>query len=123
SEQDQHSPDRLALAVELRAAIDQDQLELFYQPKADLGSGRITGVEALVRWRHPQRGLVPPDEFIPLAEQSGQVRALSRWVLNNALRQARQWANAGRPLAVAVNLSMRDLHDPDLPELVAGLLK
>jgi diguanylate cyclase (GGDEF)-like protein/PAS domain S-box-containing protein len=121
-EHDQHTPDRLALAAELRVAIEQDQLELFYQPKADMTSGRITSVEALVRWRHPHRGLVPPDEFIPLAEQSGQVRALSRWVLNDALRQAQEWARRGRKLAIAVNLSMRDLQDPGLPETVAGLL-
>src|SRR5216683_2564360 len=88
-EQDQHSPGRLSLAAELRAAIENNQLELFYQPKAELATGRVLSVEALVRWRHPQRGLVPPDDFIPLAEQSGQVRALSRWVLNAALRQAR----------------------------------
>ena len=96
AEQDQHSTDRLTLVAELRTAIEQDQLELFYQPKADLRSGRITSVEALVRWRHPARGLVPPDEFIPLAEQSGQVRALSRWVLHAALRQARAWQAMGR---------------------------
>jgi diguanylate cyclase (GGDEF)-like protein/PAS domain S-box-containing protein len=121
-EHDQHSPDRLALAGELRAAIEQDQLELFYQPKADMGSRRIGSVEALVRWRHPQRGLVPPDEFIPLAEQSGQVRALSRWVLNAALCQARAWSDAGRGLSIAVNLSMRDLQDAGLPEMIAAAL-
>jgi diguanylate cyclase (GGDEF)-like protein/PAS domain S-box-containing protein len=121
-ELDQHSPDRLSLAAELRAGIEQDQLELFYQPKADMASGRITSVEALVRWRHPQRGLVPPDEFIPLAEQSGQVRALSRWVLNAALHQARQWEQRRLTLAVAVNLSMRDLQDPGLPETLASML-
>ncbi len=121
-ELDQHSPDRLSLAAELRAAIEHDQLELFYQPKADMASGRINSVEALVRWRHPLRGLVPPDEFIPLAEQSGQVRALSLWVLNAALRQARIWEQSGRTLAIAVNLSMRDLQDSGLPETVAGML-
>src|SRR4029078_11686098 len=79
-DQDQHSTDRLTLAAELRAAMEQDQLELFYQPKANLRTGCITGAEALVRWRHPSRGLVPPDEFIPLAEQSGQGGAPSRLV-------------------------------------------
>jgi EAL domain-containing protein (putative c-di-GMP-specific phosphodiesterase class I) len=111
------------LAAELRAAIDDNQLELFYQPKADLASSRITSVEALVRWRHPYRGLILPDDFIPLAEQTGQLRALSLWVLNAALRQARAWDHVGRSLGVAVNLSMRDLHDPGLPETVAALLK
>jgi diguanylate cyclase (GGDEF)-like protein/PAS domain S-box-containing protein len=122
-DQDQHSPGRLSLAAELRTAIESNQLELFYQPKAELATGRVLSVEALVRWRHPQRGLVPPDEFIPLAEQSGQVRALSRWVLNAALRQARAWDHLGRNLGMAVNLSMRDLHDTGLPETVAALLK
>jgi diguanylate cyclase (GGDEF)-like protein/PAS domain S-box-containing protein len=121
-EQDQHSAGRLALAAELRAAIEHDQLELFYQPKADLASGRILSVEALVRWRHPERGLIPPDDFIPLAEQSGQIRALSRWVLNAALQQTQAWDNLGRNLGVAVNLSMHDLHDVGLPETVATLL-
>ncbi|HEV7665102.1 MAG TPA: EAL domain-containing protein [Chloroflexota bacterium] len=121
-EHDQHSPDRLSLASELRVAIEQGQLELFYQPKADFASGRIYGVEALVRWRHPQRGLVAPDEFIPLAEQSGLVRALSRWVLNAALCQARAWADAGKSLSIAINLSMRDLQDPSLPEMIATAL-
>ncbi len=121
-DQDQHSPDRLALMAELRAAIEEDQLELHYQPKVDFATGTVSGAEALVRWRHPQRGLVPPDEFIPLAEQSGQVKALSRWVLDHALRQARQWSSSGLSLGVAVNLSMRDLHDPALPDTVASLL-
>ncbi|HEY3057822.1 MAG TPA: EAL domain-containing protein [Chloroflexota bacterium] len=122
TEQDQHSPHRLALMAELRAAIEEEQLELFYQPKIDFRTRRISSVEALVRWRHPQRGLVPPDEFIPLAEQSGQVKALSRWVLNQALRDCRAWKERGYELSVAVNLSMRDLHDPKLPETVAALL-
>jgi diguanylate cyclase (GGDEF)-like protein/PAS domain S-box-containing protein len=121
-EHDLHSPDRLALVGELRTAIDQDQLELFYQPKANMASDRITSVEALVRWRHPVRGLVPPDEFIPLAEETGQVRALSRWVLNAALRQCKDWEQRGRTLGIAVNLSMRDLQDPALPETVAAAL-
>jgi diguanylate cyclase (GGDEF)-like protein/PAS domain S-box-containing protein len=122
ADQDQNTPDRLSLAAELRTAMEQDQLELFYQPKADMVSGRITSVEALVRWRHPQRGLVPPDEFIPLAEQSGQVRVLTRWVLQAALRQLKHWQDSGRLLAMAVNLSMRDLQDPGMPDTVASLL-
>ncbi|GAC1315839.1 MAG: hypothetical protein NVSMB2_08040 [Chloroflexota bacterium] len=122
-EHDRHSPDRLALAAELRAAIDNNQLELFYQPQADMTSRQLIGVEALVRWHHPQRGLVPPDEFIPLAEQTGLVRAVSRWLLDAALAQARQWADAGRPLSIAINLSMRDLQDPQLPHMVAAALR
>ena len=121
--QDQHSPDRLALVGELRRAIETDELALVYQPKVDLDSGRCVGVEALIRWQHPHRGSVPPDQFIPLAEQIGLIKAVSRWVLNTALRQAREWLSEGTDLPIAVNLSMRDLHDPDLPEAVAGLLR
>ena len=122
SEQDQHSLDRLALAAELRTAIDSGQLELHYQPKVDFTSRRISSVEALVRWRHPQRGVLVPDEFIPIAEQSGQIKALGRWVVEEALRQVREWNARGYALGVAVNLSMRDLHDPALPRSVAAIL-
>ena len=121
--QDQHSPDRLALVGDLRRAIETDELALVYQPKVDLDSGRCVGVEALLRWQHPQRGSVPPDQFIPLAEQTGLIKAVGRWVLNAALRQAREWLSEGRDVPIAVNLSMRDLHDPDLPEAVVGLLR
>jgi diguanylate cyclase (GGDEF)-like protein len=122
-EHDQHSPDRLALVGELRRAIDNDELTLYYQPKVDLESGECIGVEALVRWRHPRRGLVAPDQFIPLAEQTGLIRPLSRWVLTAALRQARAWQEEdGLEVPIAINLSMRDLHDPDLPDTVAEML-
>jgi diguanylate cyclase (GGDEF)-like protein len=122
-DQDQHSPQRLALVGELRRAIDNDGLELFYQPKLGLRSGRLVGVEALVRWPHPQRDLIPPDQFIPLAEQTGLIKSLSRWVIDTALRQAREWQELGIVIPIAVNLSMRDLHDPELPETVAHLLR
>jgi diguanylate cyclase (GGDEF)-like protein len=121
-EHDQHSPDRIALVGELRRAIDNDELVLLYQPKVSLQTGRTIGVEALVRWHHPRRGLVAPDQFVPLAEQTGLIRALSRWVLDTALRQARAWRKAGLDVPIAVNLSMRDLHDPELPDIVAMLL-
>jgi diguanylate cyclase (GGDEF)-like protein len=121
-EQDQHSPDRLTLVGDLRRAIDGGGLQLVYQPKVSLQSGRIVGVEALIRWNHPQRGPVPPDQFIPLAEQTGLIRNLSRWVLDAALRQARLWQHEGINVPIAVNLSMRDLHDVELPEQVFGLL-
>jgi predicted signal transduction protein with EAL and GGDEF domain len=119
---DQHSPSRLALAGELRLAIEHDQLLLHYQPKLDLTTGAIVGVEALVRWRHPQQGLVPPDHFIPLAEQTGLIRPLSEWVLATALRQHNAWRLAGFQLPVAVNLSMRNLHDPQLSDTIVDLL-
>ena len=122
AEEDQHSPDRLALASELRLAIQQDQLLLHFQPKVDLVDGRVIGVEALVRWRHPRRGLVPPDQFIPLAEQSGLIHPLSQWVLAAAARQYHTWRSAGVELPIAVNLSMRNLHDPRLSQTITELL-
>jgi EAL domain-containing protein (putative c-di-GMP-specific phosphodiesterase class I) len=119
---DQHSPRRLALLGELRRAIDSQQLVLHYQPKVDAHSGRVLGVEALVRWQHPQHGLLPPDEFIPLAERTGLIGPLTHYVLDAALRQCRAWQQTGRELTVAVNVSARRLLDPGFPDEVAGLL-
>ncbi len=121
-EQDHHSPARLQLVGELRRAIGTDGLILHYQPKVSFRTGKVVGSEALVRWNHPQRGTVPPDEFIALAENTGLIRPLSRWVLNDALRQQRAWQDADLFLPVSVNLSTRDLLDSQLPELVATLL-
>jgi diguanylate cyclase (GGDEF)-like protein len=109
AELDQHHPSRLALIADLRQAIEQDQLLLHFQPKVAARDGRFVGVEALVRWRHPERGFVPPDQFIPLAEQTGLIQPLSRWVVNAALRQARAWQELGLRVPVAVNLSVRNL--------------
>jgi len=119
---DQHFPDRLALVGELRSAIDRDELLLHYQPKLNLRDGTLVGVEALVRWQHPQRGFLPPCEFISLAEQTGLIYPLSHWVLEAALRQQHAWRGLGLDVPVAVNLSRRTLHDPQLPETVARLL-
>lgn len=119
---DHHSPNRLALLAELRVAIETDQLELHFQPKVRLPHGSPGGVEALVRWRHPKRGLLPPDEFVALAEQTGLIKPLTCWVIGAALDQACIWRQAGIHLPVAVNLSMKDLHDPSLPDTVAELL-
>src|ERR1051326_3399573 len=118
-EQDQNRADRLGLVAELRTAIDAGQLTLHYQPKLDCESGDLAGVEALVRWRHPQRGLVPPDEFIPLAEQTGLIDPLTRWVLDNALQQCSAWRDVGLCVPMAINLSARSLQDPRLGETVA----
>lgn len=123
SEIDQHSPRRLALLGELRGAIDNDQLFLHYQPKVCLQTGRITGVEALVRWQHPQYGVVPPDQFIMVAERSGLIKPLTRWVLDAALRQCQTWHQEGTTISMAVNLSARNLQDPELPEQIANLLQ
>jgi len=99
-------PQRLALESELRAALEKDELVLHYQPKVDMASGRIVGMEALVRWQHPKRGLVGPSEFIPFAEETGLVVPLGNWVLREACRQAREWQRRGAGgIAIAVNIS------------------
>lgn len=121
--EDRHSLSRLALVHELRTAIERNQLALYYQPKVHARQGYVSGVEALVRWPHPVHGLIPPDEFIPLAEHTGLIIPLTRWVLETALRQCRQWQCLHTPLNVAVNLSMRNLHDMELLDTVAGLLR
>jgi diguanylate cyclase len=119
---DQHSPRRLALLGELRRAIERDELVLHYQPKVDARSGELLGVEALARWQHPVHGMIPPSEFIPLAERTGLITPLTHYVLDVALRQSRQWREAGHELAVAVNVSARRLLDLAFPDEVAGLL-
>jgi diguanylate cyclase (GGDEF)-like protein len=119
---DQHSPRRLALLGELRRAIDQRQLLLHYQPKVDAHSGQVLGVEALVRWQHPTHGLIPPGEFIPLAERTGLIEPLTHYVLDAALRQCHHWRQAGHELSVAVNVSARRLLDLDFPDEVAATL-
>ena len=121
-EQDSHSPERLFFAGELRQAIASDRLLVHYQPKASLVTGRVFQAEALVRWRHPERGLIPPDQFIPLAEQTGLIRPLCHWVLNDALRQCALWKRNGVDLRVAVNLSMHNLQDSRLPDVIVTLL-
>jgi diguanylate cyclase (GGDEF)-like protein len=114
--QDHNSTERLALLGELRRALEEGQLELHYQPKADLTTGQVVGVEALVRWLHPERGMVPPDEFVPLAEQTGLMRDLTDFVVDAAVRQVAAWRETGIVLPVAVNVSVRDLHDARFTE-------
>ncbi|HXE39086.1 MAG TPA: PAS domain S-box protein [Azonexus sp.] len=113
---------RLTLEMELRHAIANDELELHYQPQVDIASGQPTGVEALVRWRHPERGLLAPGEFIPLAEESGLIVELGAWVLDMACRQAGAWRAAGRRIKVAVNVSARELEAGDLVERIGQLI-
>ncbi len=122
-EQDQTSPTRLTLVGEMRSAIEDGQFFLQFQPQVSFATGEAEWVEALARWQHPQRGYVRPDEFIPLAEESGLIEPLTRWVLASALKQARAWQEQGIGLGVAVNLSASTLLDPQLPELVQGLLQ
>jgi diguanylate cyclase (GGDEF)-like protein/PAS domain S-box-containing protein len=122
ADQDQHSPMRLAMVSELRRAIDQNELSLYFQPKVSLAAGTVTSAEALVRWQHPRHGLLSPDLFVPIAEQTGLIRPLTRWVLDAALRQCSRWRHQGLDLAVAVNMSMRNLHDPEVVDTIRQLL-
>lgn len=120
---DSTSVERLELAAQLRAALSRDELVVHYQPQVDLTTGRIVGVEALTRWQHPERGLLPPAEFIPVVEQSGLIRAFTLHVLGKAAAQAAAWARAGVAPHVSVNLAARSLLDRQLPEDVAHILR
>jgi len=122
-EQDEHRAQRLAMVGELRHAIGADQLTLYYQPKVDIVDGRICGLEALVRWVHPERGMVPPDEFIGLAEQSGLIKPLTDWVVAQALRQSAVWRRRGLAMPIAVNLSAHNLRDPGFVQKIEQLLR
>jgi len=114
---------RLELEVDLRAALARDdELYLRYQPTFDLEALAITGVEALLRWQHPTRGALMPDEFLPLAQETGQMRELGRWVLDRATRRAAAWERAGRAVSISVNLSRTELEDPELPGTVTAAL-
>jgi len=123
ADRDQYTPKRLALLGELRRALENKELVLFYQPKADIQTGKVTSVEALLRWQHPEHGLTFPDDFIPLAEHTGLIRPLTLYVLNEALKQCYEWQQQGIELGVAVNLSARNLLDSELPNDVARLLE
>lgn len=123
SEHDHYSPARLGLLGQLRRAMERGELVLHYQPKASLRTGEIHCVEALVRWQHPERGLLLPAEFVPLAEHTGLMRPLTHCVLEQAIRQCRKWDDEGVCLDIAVNLSARDLLDLELPDKVATLLE
>jgi diguanylate cyclase (GGDEF)-like protein len=119
---DPHSTQRLSLFGQLRRAIEDDELVLHYQPKVDLETGRVSGVEALVRWQHPERGLLAPDTFVPLAEQTGLMKSLTTNVLEQALRQTAAWADEGLSVRMAVNVSARDLHDDAFCDRVSDAL-
>jgi len=119
---DGHSASKLAMVGELRRALENDELVLYYQPKVKISTGELIGAEALVRWHHPRNGLVLPDDFIPIAERTGLINPLTRYVLDAALAQERAWIDSGRPVPIAVNLSARNLHDEHFAELVADLL-
>ncbi|HWB47482.1 MAG TPA: EAL domain-containing response regulator [Stellaceae bacterium] len=115
--------DERALIDELDAAIKGDQLFLQYQPKLDCHAGRMTGVEALVRWRHPTRGTIPPDQFIALAETHGMIDRLTDWVVSRAACQAAEWLQQGLPLEIAINISAKNTQDIDLPDRLVELCR
>ena len=118
---DEGAPQRIAMAAELKAGIEREELLVYCQPKIDLATRRVTGAEALVRWRHPAKGLVSPGLFIPLAERTGLIKPLTYWMLAAACRQCRAWREAGLSLPLAVNLSARNLRDAQLVDMVRGL--
>lgn len=119
---DPHSVARLAMVKELRQALDNEEFVLFYQPKVSLPDRRVTSVEALLRWQHPDRGLLLPGDFLPVLESSGLMQAVTRWVLREAIHQAATWRLAGLALPVAVNINPRSLLEYDLPTRVLGAL-
>ena len=122
-ERDIHTPDRLDLLGSVRRAIENDELEMHFQPAVSVPAGLPVGVEALVRWNHPERGLIYPDVFLDLVEQSGLMRQLTHLVLAKSLAQAAHWWHAGIAVPVAVNVSVRDLSDAKFADVVAGLLR
>lgn len=116
--------ERVRLEADLRAALEKEEFELHYQPQIRLHDEHLNGVEALVRWRHPERGLVPPAQFIPVAEETGLIIPLGEWILRAACRQAAEWQAAGLPpIRMAVNLSARQFHTRELPEMVQSALR
>jgi EAL domain-containing protein (putative c-di-GMP-specific phosphodiesterase class I) len=122
AEADTNSVRRLTLQGDLRRAIEDGRLILHYQPKVDTRTNRLVGFEALMRWQHPSHGLIPPNDFVPFAEQTGLIRPLTTWLLRTALEQWRAWNRQGFDLSVAVNLSAQSLDDPELIAQVQSLL-
>jgi diguanylate cyclase (GGDEF)-like protein len=122
SHMDAGALEQLSLQTDLRRAIEQGELQLHYQPKVDSRHGQIRGVEALLRWDHPVRGMVPPSVFIPIAERFGLIHQLGNWVIEEACRQLKAWADSGVRMRVAVNLSVHQLREEDLAERIGQAL-
>ncbi|MDX2222284.1 MAG: EAL domain-containing protein [Rhodospirillaceae bacterium] len=118
-DQDPHKPERLSIMGELRQGLERDQFQLYFQPKIEIGAGTLIAAEALIRWRHPTRGFLAPDQFIPLAEQTGNIQRLTAWTIAHTIAQLAEWRGRGLALKVALNLSARDLTNRRLPDLVA----
>ena len=114
-EHEARTPDQLALTVEMRRAMERDEFELYYQPKLHLSTGLMTRAEVLIRWNHPNRGLLPPGAFIPVAERTGLIKPMTEWIIDRMLRQCAEWHKNGAPIHVAVNISAKSLQDQMLP--------
>ncbi|MEX0651056.1 MAG: diguanylate cyclase, partial [Actinomycetota bacterium] len=122
-EMDKHSPARLTLVSQVRPGLEREEFEMYFQTKVLLNDGRVAGAEALIRWNHPERGVVAPDEFIPLVEKTVLLGPLTSYVMEHVMRQWRVWADEGMAIPIAINLSPRSLLDRNLPDEVAGLLE
>jgi diguanylate cyclase (GGDEF)-like protein len=122
SDEDQHSIERLGLMADLRQALRHNTLEIHYQPQLSLSHGTVTGMEALLRWQHPEHGYIAPEEIITLAEQTGLIHEIAYWVLGHAVTQSKNWLDAGIPLTIAVNLSAQNLQDDRVVDQVRSLL-
>ncbi len=120
---DPYKPERLSMMGELRQGLDRGEFRLYYQPKIDIATEQITAAEALIRWIHPVRGFMPPDAFIPLAEQTGNIQKLTSWALDTAIKQVAAWKADGIDIKVAINLSARDLSNRYLPHEIDRLLR
>jgi len=122
AELNQLSQERLSLEAALKHALEREEIEIHYQPKIEFGQGRVTGVEALIRWRHPQLGLLAPDKFVPLAEETGLIVPIGYWTLRRVCERVRRWQEQGMDLTVAVNLSATQFHQPELVRELAAIL-
>ncbi len=120
---DPYKPERLSMMGELRQGLDRGEFRLYYQPKIDIATEKITAAEALIRWIHPVRGFMPPDSFIPLAEQTGNIQKVTSWALDTAIKQVAAWKTNGVDIKVAINLSARDLNNRYLPHEIDRLLR
>ncbi len=122
---DPYAAERVGVETDLRRALERDELFLQYQPEVDLATGAVVGVEALIRWQHPKRGLIPPDDFIPVAEDSGLIVEIGRWVIETACAQAGRWIenHPDREFTVSVNLSPRQFQDPSIFDQIARVLQ
>jgi len=122
-EQELNSPRRLSLSGKLRRAIEYDELSMYYQPQVNLKTNRVIGVEALSQWLHPDLGTIPPEEFIPLAEQTRLINPFTEWIFKTVIRQHKEWREMGLSLPISVNLSQKNLHDTQWPDQVSDLIK